>query len=201
MKRLGLFFLAAVGALAAFVAGLFIYDPFFTYMRTKIFEPLGLTRTRVDLATEQVPDRAAFYFPRFGGDTRYGPEPAQEGDHSCAAGGGAFLSTPSDLVRFGTAMVLGGLLKPATVELLQTPQRLLSGEPTTYGLGWTVETATLAGAPTRMAGHGTRKDFIGGAASLLTFPERGIVVAVMSNTSFADTKSVGLDVAQAFVRP
>lgn len=32
----------------------------------------------------------------------------------------------------------------------------------------------------------------------MTFPERGLVVAVMANISFADTKSIALHVAQAF---
>jgi serine beta-lactamase-like protein LACTB, mitochondrial len=102
------------------------------------------------------------------------------------------------MVRFGIVMSGGTLLKPATIELLQTPQRLTSGDDTGYGLGWRIETVPLAGTSTRMAGHGTKPDFIGGTASLLTFPERGIVVAVTSNTSFADTKSVALSIAEAF---
>src|SRR5207244_4339642 len=120
----------------------------------------------------------------------------------------AFLSTPSDLARFGMGINSrlrqglgaqgGGLLKPGTVQLLQAPQRLASGEETGYGLGWDLETHPLAGQPTRMAGHGSKKDFIGGSTSLMTFPERGIVVAVMSNISFADTKSIALNIAQAF---
>lgn len=32
----------------------------------------------------------------------------------------------------------------------------------------------------------------------MTFPERGLGVAVMSNISFADTKPIALNVAQAF---
>jgi hypothetical protein len=32
----------------------------------------------------------------------------------------------------------------------------------------------------------------------MTFPERGLVVAVMANISFADTKSIALHIAQAF---
>jgi hypothetical protein len=48
------------------------------------------------------------------------------------------------------------------------------------------------------AGHGTKHDFIGGTASLMTFPERGLVVAVTSNTSFADTSALALGIAQAF---
>ena len=32
----------------------------------------------------------------------------------------------------------------------------------------------------------------------MTFPERGLVVAVMANMSFADTKSIALNIAQTF---
>ena len=78
-------------------------EPFFAFMRTQVFEPLGMRDTTIDVATETIPTRATFYFPRFGlaGDTRYGPKSARQGDHSCYAGAAAFLSTPSDLVRFG----------------------------------------------------------------------------------------------------
>ena len=69
---------------------------------------------------------------------------------------------------------------------------------TGYGLGWDVETLPLAGQSSPMAGHGSTRDFIGATTSFMTFPERGIVVAVMSNISFADTKSIALNIAQAF---
>jgi len=177
------------------------FDRFFTFMRAEVFEPLGMIDTVPDLSfTDQIPDRVTFYYPRFAGETRYGPELARDGDYSCLAGAAGFLSTPTDLVRFGMAMTDGRLLQPATVKLLQTSQRLRSGEETGYGLGWRSETLTLGGKPTRMAGDDTRKDFIGGTASLMTFPERGIVVAVTSNTGYADTTSIALSVAQAFAR-
>jgi CubicO group peptidase (beta-lactamase class C family) len=175
-------------------------EPFFAFMRTQVFEPLGMRDTTIDVATEAIPARATFYWPLFGlaGDTRYGPKPARVGDHSCYAGAAAFLSTPSDLARFGMGIQGGKLLKPGTVQQLQTPQRLPSGAETGYGLGWDLETLSLAGQPTRMAGHGSKEEFIGGTTYLMTFPERGIVVAVMSNISFADTKSIALNIAQAF---
>ena len=80
-------------------------EPFFTFMRTQVFEPLDMRDTTVDVSIEAIPDRATFYWPRFGlaADTRYGPKPARVGDHSCYAGAAAFLSTPSDLVRLGSA--------------------------------------------------------------------------------------------------
>jgi CubicO group peptidase (beta-lactamase class C family) len=174
-------------------------EPFFTFMQKQIFEPLGMHDTRSDSTTEPIPNRARFYFPRFAADPRYGPQPPREIDLSCFAGSGAFLSTPSDLVRFGMAMNGGKLLLPSTVELLQASQRLTSGQETGYGLGWDLETVTLAGQQTRQVGHDG--EIMGGmVGSLMTFPDRGMVVSVTSNTSFADTFSFGLSIAQAFAK-
>jgi len=173
-------------------------ERFSRFMRAQVFEPAGMVDTRPDSASEPIPRRATFYFPRFAGDTKYGPEAAREGDHSCFAGAGAFLSTPTDLVRFAMAVNSGTLVQPATLQTLQTPLRLPSGEETGYALGWEIETLPLAGAPARMAGHGTQVDFIGTTTYLMTFPDRGIVVSVMSNTSFGDAKSIAHQVAEAF---
>ena len=92
----------------------------------------------------------------------------------------------------------GKLLRPQTVQLLQTPQRLASGEQTSYGLGWELKTVTLAGQQVQAAGHNGHF-WVEEVASLLTFPKRGLVVAVMSNVSFAGTPSVAERVAQTFV--
>ena len=181
---------AAVEAAAA--------EPFFSFMRKRVFDPAGMASTRPDAWQEAVSDRATFYYPRFAGEPRYGPELARDGDYSCFAGGGAFLSTPSDMVRFGMAVNGGRLLQPGTVETLQAPQHLASGETIDYGLGWKLETVPLNVEPARMAGHNTRRDFLGGTASLMTFPDRGLAVAVMTNISFADTRSVALKVADMF---
>jgi len=172
-------------------------EPFFTFMRSQIFQPLGMRDTTTDSVTESIPDLAAFYDPRLSGDPVYGPEPSATVDYSCFAGAGAFLSTPSDLVRFGMAFSSGTLLKPATVSMLQTPQQLLSGHETDYGLGWMLETLPLAGGPARVAGHASRT-MLGSSASFVTLPEHGIVVAVMSNTSDAFLRSISLGLLQTF---
>jgi serine beta-lactamase-like protein LACTB, mitochondrial len=175
-------------------------EPFLTFMRHQIFEPLGMTDTRPDSATGPNPGRATPYFPRFAADPGYGLHLTREIDYSCYAGSSAFLSTPSDLVRFAMAINSGKRLQPATVKLLQASQRLPSGEETGYGLGWDLETATLAGQQTTLIGHDG--DSLGGmVASFMTFPEYGIVVAVTSNISYADTYNVGVKIAQAFAEP
>jgi CubicO group peptidase (beta-lactamase class C family) len=175
-------------------------EPFVTFMSTRIFEPLGMRGTMTDDPTEPIENRATSYFPRFAGDPRWGLHLMRPIDLSCYAGASAFLSTPSDLVRFGMAVNGGTLLKPETVELLQTPQRLATGEQTGYGLGWDVETVTLAREQTRWVGHGGT--LLGGpAVALMTFPEHGIVVAVTSNISYTDAEAVASEVAQAFAAP
>jgi CubicO group peptidase (beta-lactamase class C family) len=172
-------------------------EPFFTFMRKQIFEPLGMDDTMADSATETIPDRATFYFPRFAADPRYGLHVMRPIDYSCYAGSAAFLSTPSDLVRFAMVINSGTLLQPATVQLLQTPQRLASGRETGYGLGWDLETVALSGKQTGLVGHDGES--LGGmVASFMTFPEYGIVVSVMSNISYAETFSLAVKIAQGF---
>ena len=172
-------------------------EPFLAFMQKEIFEPLGMRHTKADSSPESIAKRAAFYFPRFAADPRYGLHVMRPLDYSCYAGAGVFLSTPSDLVRFGTAIDGGRLLQRSTVKRLQTSQRLASGEETGYGLGWDLETVTLGTEQARWAGHeGT---LLGGpVASLMTFSEQGLVVSVMSNISYADTEAVALKIAHAF---
>jgi serine beta-lactamase-like protein LACTB len=167
-------------------------EPFFTFMLTQVFKPLGMADTRPDSANETVPDRATSYYRG-----NLGSPLTTSVDYSCFAGAGAFLSTPSDLVRFGIAMIGGKFLQPATVTMLQTRQRLTSGQDTDYGLGWMLDTVPLAGERTLLASHASRT-IEGASTSFLTFPERGIAVAVTANMSFADPKSIALGIAEAF---
>lgn len=172
-------------------------EPFLTFMRRNVFEPLGMEDTKADSATEPIPNLATPYFPRFASDPRYGLHLMRDVDYSCYAGASVFVSTPSDLVRFGMAVQEGDLLQPATVELLQTSQRLASGEETGYGLGWDLETLALEAGAARVVGHDG--DSLGGmVASLVVLPEQGIVVAVTSNISYAGTRTMASRIARAF---
>ena len=206
-------------------------QPFLTFMRERVFDPLGMRNTVPDpgpdpaavegedfppfiMIRELIHDPGATrgtaadstkkpvqdvtpYYTRFAKDPNYGLYVMRLLDYSCYAGASVFVSTPSDLVRFGMAINSGKLLQPATVELLQTPQRLATGEETGYGLDWYRKTVALAGKPTRVIGHDG--DSMGGmVASLMTFPEYGIVVAVTSNISYADTSSIAVKIAEAF---
>ena len=159
-------------------------QPFARFMHEQVFAPLGMERTAV-AETE-------------------GMEVAHSGgappDYTCLAGGGAFVSTPSDLVRLGSAMLKPGLLKAETIADFRTPARLASGVSTTYALGWTVKTADLGGQPTRIVSH--RGSPAGGTVSLLTIPGLGLAIAVAANVG--DAKGVdplALQIAETFNKP
>jgi serine beta-lactamase-like protein LACTB, mitochondrial len=184
-----------VSAIVEAVAG----EPFYTVMQKQLFAPLGMKDTTVDNFSEPIPGRAIFYYPKFAADNIYGHDVTRDGDYGCLAGGGGFLSTPSDLVRFTLAFNGGKFLQPATASTLQTAQKLASGESTGYALGWDIEPVTLAGASAQEIGHDLEAA-MGGSATLITFPERGLVVAVMANTSFADTHAIALSIADVFAQ-
>jgi serine beta-lactamase-like protein LACTB, mitochondrial len=174
-------------------------EPFDRVMARDVFARLGMTRTVVaeapglDVATPFYSTTTIVPNP-FDDD-----DPTGRVDYSCLAGAGAFVSTPTDLARFGAAVSKPGLLKAETLAAFQTPGRLASGEPTTYGLGWTIGTVQIAGRPTRMVSH--RGSPRGGTAALLLFPDLGVVVAATLNAPFAGrVDPFALLVAEAFIR-
>ncbi len=169
--------------------------PMFTFVRDVVLAPLGVPGARTPLSA----DPATIYLPGAGPrlSMRHGLHPMRLGNLSCYAGAMALYSTPSDLVRFGLAMHSGRLLRAETVELLWTPQRLASGQETGYGLGWALETASLAGRTVRLA----RADgaLLGHAvASLLIVRESGLAVAVAANSPNAGTAELAQEIAALF---
>jgi serine beta-lactamase-like protein LACTB len=174
--------------------------PFVTFLNERILHPLGMPDTFKELVTDPPPDAVTSYNPRFAANPTYGLTPLPKFDYSCHSGSNGFLSTPSDLVRFGMAINRGKLLRLQTVQMLQTPQVLASGKQTSYGLGWELKTVRLAGERVQAAGY-SGHFWVEEVASLLTFPERGLAVAVMSNVGFAGTPSIAVRIAQAFAEP
>jgi CubicO group peptidase (beta-lactamase class C family) len=174
-------------------------EPFDRVMVRQVFSPLAMTRTVVGETTD-LDDGPPRYAPSSVLGIRLGVEEVKRPDYSCLAGAGAFLSTPTDLVQLGSAMLKPGLLKAETIAAFQTPTRLVSGASTTYALGWTVGSVQLAGEPARIVSH--RGSPMGGAVSLLTFPDLGLAIAAAAaNVTRANgVNPFALQVAEAFTK-
>ncbi len=163
-------------------------ESFLEFMQREVFVPAGMQETVPDFPSTIVSERANFYQMDADGHLRN----AAYVDQSDKWAGGGFLSTPSDLVRFGFAMLDGKLLEPTTVDLLWTPLQLESGKSTRYGLGWFVRKL----GDQRVIGHGGKS--MGSRTSFMIFPETRMVVAVMTNVTEARIARVAITLARLF---
>ena len=170
-----------VGAVVEAAAG----EPFLDFMQREVFDPSDMRDTALDDILRPAARRTSFYWPFAARNTRNGVEDAAAADNSCIQGAGGLLSTPSDVVRFGLAMLAGRLLGSETLDMLRTPLELESGESTGYGLGWFIRSAALGPEANTTTIFGHSGTSVGGFTSLMTLPEHGIVVAVTTNVSLA----------------
>ena len=162
-----------------------------------VFQPAGMTDTAVDTAAP-MPGRVAFYSAE---DGRYTPSYPINSSYKIAGGG--LVTTPSDLVRLGVALLGDELLpKPATHKMW-TPLALADGSmnPENYALGWRVDNSVrLLGEdrPVPIVHHGGIQP--GAAAFFVILPDHGIVVAAMSNSGKPSARAQAQETAYALAR-
>ena len=77
---------------------------------------------------------------------------------------------------------------------------LTSGQETDYGLGWMLYDVPLSGDPAPAAGH-VSLTLYGSSTAFLTFPEHGLVVAVMANISSRHLRLLAERIAASFAQP
>ena len=148
---------------------------FLELMREQVFEPLEMTRTLPDRRSALIPQRARWY-QRFGASHQNAPPV----DLSNKWAGGGFLSTPTDLVRFGSAHLEPGYLGEEALELCLTPMLDAAGQSTGYGFGWSRREGDGSGP---LYGHSGGS--VGGTTAFLMQPESGVVAALVTNLSRA----------------
>jgi CubicO group peptidase (beta-lactamase class C family) len=146
--------------------------PFLEFMRSDVLEPLGMVNTIADFPMQLISNRVRFYER----DATRQLVNAPFVDVSNKWSGGGYLSTPSDLVKFGFDYQSQRHLQPETYRLLTTAQATTSGESTNYGIGWESRPDLHGGA---VLGHGGGS--VGGTTAFVTWPEHSMVVAVTTN--------------------
>lgn len=153
--------------------------PFLDYLQHAVFNPLKMTDSGGDVADSPAGERVSFY------DTKDGSyKPALRVDNSVKLPSGGLLSSPSDMLPLGNAMLSDGLLSAATRERLLTRQRLTDGRenPQGYALGWRVHDQKNffnGSLRTRIIHHhGTA---VGSTSYFAALPEFGLVISVMMN--------------------
>ena len=166
-------------------------------LATQVFQPAGMVDTAVDTA-EPMPGRVAFYEGEAG---RYTPSYPINSSYKIAGGG--MVTTPSDLVRLGVALLGEDLLSAPAKRQLWTPLALADGRmnPENYALGFRVDDSVrLLGEdrPVPILHHGGIQP--GAAAFFVILPEHGIVVAAMSNSGKSAARIEAQETAYALAR-
>jgi CubicO group peptidase (beta-lactamase class C family) len=142
-----------------------------SFVRERIFGPLGMSSSLYDRTEKIVPKRARGY-------TQQGDEPRNAAYLSMTQpySAGSLASTVDDLARWDAALYSEQLVKTASLERAWTPYVLKDGKPTGYGYGWGV--SKIRGR--RAIAHG------GGIHGFSTYavrlPEERVFVAVLCNS-------------------
>jgi CubicO group peptidase (beta-lactamase class C family) len=105
-----------------------------TFMKSEIFDKLGMADTAADDARDVVPARASGYSLIGGAPGRF--RNADFTDMSVPYAAGALRSTAEDMARWNSALFGGKLLKPDSLKEMLAPGRLRNGAETQTAIAW-----------------------------------------------------------------
>ncbi len=150
--------------------------PYATFLKRRIFVPLGMSSTNYGGNEEIIPRRVRGYSRRPGGDAN-----ARYLSMTQPHAAGALVSTVDDLAAWDAALYTEKLVKQASLEKAWTPYVLANGKATTYGYGWSV--SSLRGRKTVEHGGG----IFGFSTYVLRVPKERVFVAVLCNSDAPNT--------------
>jgi CubicO group peptidase (beta-lactamase class C family) len=109
-------------------------QPFGQFIKTRIFDPLDMTDSRLDNPREIIPNRVRGY-QLFKGELRN----SEYVDISSRFGAGGTRSTVLDLLKYARGIMDGQILSEATWREMFSPLVLRNGFMSEYGLGWRLQ--------------------------------------------------------------
>jgi len=144
--------------------------PFADYVRERILKPYGLESTFPEMAGNLPPNCTTFY-----SRGRLGFRKPISVNNAYKLAGGGYLSTASDIAKFGQ-LYLDSTLREDTVTSQFLTSGVINGTPTYYGLGWQVTQDRLGRRYYGHVGNG-----VGGYAVFYVYPEQDMVFSILIN--------------------
>ncbi len=144
-------------------------QPWHAFMKTRIFDPLGMKHTRVGTETDLIPGMVQGYAK--------GPVPAPYLSMTQPGAAGALVSTVDDLAAWTLALHGGKVLKPESLKRMLTRTVTKAGKTFDYGYG----IALMSFPEQALVGHG------GGVNGFVCFlaadPAKKTVAVILNNTT------------------
>lgn len=156
------------------------------FQAERLFEPLGMTTTRVISERDIVMHRAAGYVLDDNGEVR-NQEWVAPSANTCADG--ALYFSAKDLAAWGAALEAREFLAPESLEAWWTPVSLANGATFPYGFGWAIE--EQRGYP--VIEHGG--SWQGFRTAIARYVAQGLTVAVLANLAQAEPEVMAHEIA------
>lgn len=159
-----------------------------SYVRDRVFQPLGMSSSQLCDSHMLVPHLASGY------ETEHGHlVPAALMSWRLPFAAGAVCATATDLLKWEMALDDGRVLTPASLNLMRRPTALSDGTTVDYGLG--TRLGSFQGH--RVLGHTGSG---GGFSTILeSFPDDRLTIAVLTNTATNQAISIAASAARAIM--
>lgn len=162
-------------------------DTFINLMNKEIFSPLKLTRTHAEQYDLSFENKVSFY-EKNDFDSVIKSNPV---NNSWKWAGGGYISTTEEMAKFTWNILNSDFLKSDILDLMLSPQVLVDGNKTSYGIGWAIREKNNK----KFLGH------TGGSVGGTTFifsSESGDIVSLMANLSNVSFGDIPLEIFKIF---
>lgn len=159
-------------------------EKYMDYVKENVLEPAGMAETRDDNFFGIVPHRSRWYHKDKAGVVLN----AGVLDSSYKIPGGGLISSADDMARFEIAIMANKLLKPATRDLMWTPQKTTDGSRNDYALGWGTEKKYGLALVEHTGGQQ------GTSTSIVLVPERHAGVVVLANMDDVNSAALSTEI-------
>jgi serine beta-lactamase-like protein LACTB len=159
-------------------------EKYMDYVKENVFDPARMAETRDDNFFAIVPHRSRWYHKDKAGVV----DNAGVLDSSYKIPGGGLVSSAEDMARFEIAIMANKLLKPATRDLMWTPQKTADGSQNNYALGWGTEKKYGLALVEHTGGQQ------GTSTSIILVPERHAGIVVLANMDGVNSAALSTEI-------
>jgi len=158
---------------------------FATFLRERIFQPLGMNNTvAYEDGISTVNNRAFGYTEDAGGWNR-----TDQDQTSAVLGDGGIYSSINDLAKWDAALYDGRLLDPSSLRAAFTPATQTDDPEIEYGYGWRITRETLWHSG----------ETVGFRNVIVRYPNRHLTVVVLTNRNEPEPYQLALDIAKTVI--
>ena len=170
-----------LGIIVARVSGMTLPD----FMRSRIFEPLGMKATVMHVnGRDTIPQRAYGYSPQGGAFVQ-----TDQSVTSATLGDGGIYTNIDDLALWDRALSTARLVDSASLALATTPPVLPAAAATEYGFGWFVDQYR---GEQRWRHTGETSGF---RNAIQRYPRRRLTIVILTNRSSGEPEAIAERIA------